>query len=127
MTVERVGMVGVESLIGCYMMSNRKHGTLYIGVSAQLIARVAQHREGVIDGFTKRHGLKRLVWYEFHDTIVGAIQREKSLKRWPRDWKANLIERTNLDWSDQFEGSFNNSAEVSPDPEAYRDWTTPEE
>ena len=119
-------MVAVESLIGCYMMSNRKHGTLYIGVSSQLVARVAQHREGIIDGFTKQYGLKRLVWFEFHETIIGAIQREKSLKRWPRDWKTNLSERTNPDWSELFNGLAKNGVEAPPDPEAYRDWTPPE-
>ncbi|GAW42490.1 GIY-YIG nuclease superfamily protein [Brevundimonas sp. SH203] len=126
MKVEGLEVVGIDNQIGCYMMSNRKHGTLYIGVSAQLVARVVQHREGLIDGFTKRYGLKRLVWYEFHDTIVGAIQREKSLKRWPRDWKANLIERTNPDWDDLFDGLTCNDIEVAPDPQAYRDWTPPE-
>ena len=120
-------MVGANSLIGCYIMTNQMHGALYIGVSSQLISRVAQHREGLVDGFTKRYGLKRLVWYEFHDTITGAIQREKSLKRWPRDWKTNLIERTNPHWDDLFGGLLNNGVEAAPDPEAYRDWTPPQE
>ena len=120
-------MVGANSLIGCYMMTNRMHGLIYIGVSSQLISRVAQHREGLVDGFTKRYGLKRLVWFEFHDTIVGAIQREKSLKRWPRNWKTNLIERTNPHWDDLFGGLLNNGVEAAPDPEAYRDWTPPQE
>ena len=119
-------MVTADSLIGCYMMANRMHGVIYIRVSSQLVTRVAQHREGVIDGFTKRYGLKRLVWYEFHDTITGAIQREKSLKRWPRDWKANLIERTNPDWSDLFEGLVRTTG-AEPDLATYRDWTPPEE
>ena len=120
-------MVGANSLIGCYMMTSRMHGVIYIGVSSQLISRVAQHREGLVDGFTKRYGLKRLVWFEFHDTIVGAIQREKSLKRWPRDWKTNLIERTNPHWDDLFGGLLNNGVEAASDPEAYRDWTPPQE
>ena len=119
-------MVSIDGLIGCYMMSNRKHGAIYIGVSSQLLTRVAQHREGVIEGFTKRYGLKRLIWCEFHDTIAGAIQREKSLKRWPRDWKANLIERTNPDWSDLFEGLVRMTG-AEPDLEAYRTWVPPEE
>lgn len=127
MTVKGIRVVGVESLIGCYMMANRKHGVIYIGVSSQLVGRVAQHREGLIEGFTKQHGLKRLVWYEFHETIVGAIQREKSLKRWPRDWKANLIERTNPHWDDLFDGLAHNGIEVAPDPETYRNWTPKEE
>ena len=97
-------MVTADSLIGCYMMANRMHGVIYTGVSSQLITRIGQHRAGAIDGFAKRYGLKRLVWYEFHDTIVAAIQREKTLKHWPRDWKANLIERTNPHWDDLFDG-----------------------
>jgi len=88
--------------IAVYMMANRKLGTLYIGVTGHLIARVGQHREGAFEGFTKRHGLKRLVWFEQHQTIVGAIQREKSLKKYKRDWKINLIERTNPEWNDLF-------------------------
>ena len=119
-------MVGTNSLIGCYIMTNRMHGTLYIGVTSQLITRVGEHRAGVIEGFSKRHGLKRLVWCEFHETIIGAIQREKSLKRWPRDWKTNLIERTNPDWSDLFEVLVR-AAGMEPDLDAYRDWTPPEE
>jgi len=120
-------MVTANSLIGCYMMANRMHGVIYIGVSSRLITRVGQHRDGAIDGFTKMYGLKRLVWYEFHETIVSAIQREKSLKRWPRDWKANLIERANPHWDDLFAGLANNGTEVAPDPDAYRDWTPSEE
>ena len=119
-------MVARDSLIGCYIMTNRMHGAVYIGVSSQLITRVAQHREGVLPGHTRKYGLKRLVWYEFHDTIVGAIQREKSLKRWPRDWKAKLIERDNPHWDDLFPGLATNGVEVAPVPGAYRDWTPPE-
>ena len=119
-------MVGRDSLIGCYMMTNRKHGVIYTGVSSRLVTRVSEHRAGLIDGFTKQFGLKRLVWYEFHDTIVGAIQREKSLKRWPRDWKANLIERTNPHWDDLFAGLVRATG-AEPDPEVYRNWTPPEE
>lgn len=116
-------MVSRDGLIGCYMMANRMHGAIYIGVSSDLIARVHQHREGRIEGFTKRYGLKRLVWYEGHDTIIGAIRREKSLKRWPRDWKCNLIERTNPDWSDLYAGLVTGGVAAAPDPDLYRDWT----
>jgi putative endonuclease len=83
-------------------MASRKHGTLYIGVTSELLQRVAQHREGQIEGFTKRYGVKRLVWFEPHDSIVTAIQRETSLKRYKREWKINLIERDNPDWDDLF-------------------------
>ncbi len=89
-----------REFIAVYMMTNRKHGTLYIGVTSELITRVGQHVDGAIPGFTKRYGLKRLVWYEQHQTIVGAIQREKSLKKYKRDWKISLIERDNPHWDD---------------------------
>ena len=85
-----------------YMMASGQHGTLYIGVTTQLIARVVQHREGLLAGFTRRYGVKRLVWYELHENIVPAIQREKSLKKYKREWKVNLIERMNPRWDDLF-------------------------
>jgi putative endonuclease len=86
--------------IAVYMMTNRRHGTLYIGVTADLVTRVVQHMDGTIPGFTATYGLKRLVWFEPHDTIVGAIAREKSLKKYRREWKINLIERDNRQWED---------------------------
>ncbi|MGH7025440.1 MAG: GIY-YIG nuclease family protein [Caulobacteraceae bacterium] len=90
-------------LICVYMMSNRKHGTLYVGVTSDLITRAVQHQDGEIPGFTVTYGLKRLVWYEQHETIIGAIQREKSLKKYKREWKLNLIERDNPNWDDLLE------------------------
>jgi putative endonuclease len=95
-------MVPRHAFIAVYMMSNRKYGTLYVGVTSNLILRAWQHREGTIEGFTKKYGLKRLVWYENHDSMIAAIQREKSLKKYKRDWKINLIERENPHWSDLF-------------------------
>jgi len=86
--------------IAVYMMANEPNGTLYIGVTSDLETRVNQHRSGELGGFTKRHGLHRLVWYEQHESIVVAIQREKSLKKYKRDWKINLIERENPQWED---------------------------
>ena len=85
-----------------YMLASGKHGTLYIGVTTQLISRVVQHREGLTPGFTSRYGVKRLVWFEEHQSIVPAIQREKSLKKYRRDWKINLIEQDNPNWDDLF-------------------------
>ena len=85
-----------------YIMASRKHGTLYIGVTSELTNRVAQHRNGMRDGFTRRYGVKRLVWYERHEGIAAAIQRETSLKRYRREWKINLIERDNPNWDDLF-------------------------
>ena len=96
------GMVPRDAFIAVYMMSNRKHGTIYIGVSSTFLSRVAQHREGLIEGFTKKYGLKRLVWYERHESMTMAIQREKSLKKYKREWKINLIERENPHWEDLF-------------------------
>ncbi|WP_366502012.1 GIY-YIG nuclease family protein [Phenylobacterium sp.] len=86
-------MVARSAEIAVYIMTDRMRGTLYVGVTSQLLQRVGQHRDGARPGFTKRYGLKRLVWYEQWDRMLDAIQREKSLKRWPRQWKINLIER----------------------------------
>jgi len=89
---------------GCiYIMTNRPNGTLYTGVASDLAHRAYEHREGLIDGFTKRYGLKRLVYYEFHDLIRDAIQREKAIKHWPRAWKVRLILENNPGWADLYE------------------------
>ena len=87
-----------------YIMTNRPNGTLYVGVTSNLPRRIWEHREGLLDGFTKRYGVTRLVWYETHDSIVEAIHREKQLKKYKRDWKINLIERENPEWLDLFPG-----------------------
>jgi putative endonuclease len=86
-----------------YITTNRRNGTLYVGVASELSRRVYQHREGVIEGFTKRHGLKMLVYYERHDDIRSAIQREKNIKHWPRAWKVRLIHGMNPDWEDLYD------------------------
>ena len=88
--------------IAVYIMTNRPNGTLYIGVTSDLITRAYQHREGLTPGFTRTYGLDRLVWFEQHDSIAEAIQRETSLKRYKRDWKINLIERDNPNWDDLY-------------------------
>ena len=92
--------------IAVYLMTNREYGTLYVGVTSQLPARVSQHREGLIPGFTQTYGLKRLVWYEPHETMAHAIRREKQLKKYQRDWKINLIERDNPRWEDLYPALF---------------------
>lgn len=84
-------------------MSNKRDGTLYIGVTSNLSRRAAEHREGAIDGFTKRYGLKRLVYYECYDDIRAALQRETNLKHWPRLWKLALIQEANPDCDDLYE------------------------
>jgi putative endonuclease len=85
-----------------YIMASAPLGTLYVGVTSELLSRVAQHREGLREGFTSRYGVKRLVWIEWHDSIVAAIHREKRLKKYPRAWKINLIEQDNPRWEDLF-------------------------
>ena len=86
-----------------YIMTNGRNGTLYIGVTSNLSMRVHQHREGSVPGFTKRYGLKLLVYYEFYPAITDAIQREKTMKHWPRAWKARLINGFNPEWDDLYE------------------------
>src|SRR3546814_9854627 len=83
-----------------YVMASQRNGTLYVGVTNDLVRRVYEHRHGVVDGFTKRHAIKILVFFETHDSIEAAIQREKVLKRWNRKWKLALIEGGNQAWSD---------------------------
>jgi putative endonuclease len=86
-----------------YILASKPYGTLYIGVTSDLVKRVWQHREGFVSGFTKEYGTKQLVWYEVHDDIIQAITREKQIKRWRRDWKVNLIQRLNADWRDLYD------------------------
>lgn len=83
-----------------YILASQKRGTLYIGVTSDLPARLWQHRSGSVPGFTTRYGVHRLVHAEFFTDMDGAIAREKQLKRWHRAWKINLIEETNPDWTD---------------------------
>ena len=83
-----------------YILADMRRGRTYIGVTNDLVRRVFEHREGLADGYTKKNNIKRLVHYEVHDDIVVAIQREKTLKRWYRQWKEALIEERNPDWLD---------------------------
>ncbi len=86
-----------------YIITNRPNGVLYVGVTSNLARRVWEHREGVVDGFTTRYGLKRLVYVEWHDSITVAIQREKTLKHWVRAWKVRLILEGNPGWADLYD------------------------
>jgi putative endonuclease len=86
-----------------YIMTNRPNGTLYVGVTSDLARRIYEHRSGAADGFTKRHGLKRLVYAECHDDIRSALQREKNIKHWSRAWKVRLIHADNPNWDDLFD------------------------
>ena len=83
-----------------YIVTNRRDGTLYVGVTSNLAQRIWQHKEGLVEGFTKRYNLRRLVCVEHHDDIRNAIQREKNLKLWSRAWKVALIAADNPDWND---------------------------
>ena len=86
-----------------YILASQKNGTLYIGVTSDLVKRVWQHKNDLADGFTKKHSVHNLVWYEVHETMESAITREKSLKAWKRLWKLDLIEKTNPDWKDLYD------------------------
>lgn len=86
-----------------YVMTNRPNGTLYVGVTSELARRAWEHREGVTEGFTKRYGLKILVYTERHDDIRDAIAREKTIKHWPRARKVRMIEMDNPNWDDLYE------------------------
>jgi len=83
-----------------YIMANRPQGTLYVGVTNNLVRRVYEHKFGLREGFTKRYKIKVLVYYESHQFIVNAIQREKNIKHWKREWKVHLIEENNPHWKD---------------------------
>jgi len=83
-----------------YLLASKRNGTLYVGVTSDLIRRVYQHRNELADGFTKRYGVHELVWYEVHERMESAILREKQIKKWTRGAKINLIERANPEWRD---------------------------
>src|SRR5207244_1545347 len=83
-----------------YILARASHSTLYTGVTSNLLGRIHQHREGVVRGFTQRYGIKRLIWYEVHETMESAILREKRVKRWSRAWKYELIHKENPTWRD---------------------------
>jgi len=83
-----------------YMLASRRNGTLYIGVTSDLGKRVWTHKTGAVDGFTKQHAVRTLVYFEIHATMAAAIEREKRLKKWKRRWKLGLIEETHQEWED---------------------------
>ncbi len=85
-----------------YIMTSERYGTLYVGVTNNLIRRTWEHKEGVTPGFTNQYGVKKLVFFETYDDVKTAIQREKNTKHWKRDWKIDLIERSNPDWRDMY-------------------------
>jgi putative endonuclease len=85
-----------------YILASKRNGTLYIGVTSDLIKRISEHKSNMVEGFTKRYGVHQLVWYELHESMESAIKREKRLKEWRRKWKLALIESTNPNWEDLY-------------------------
>jgi len=85
-----------------YILASKRNGTLYIGVTSDLVKRVWEHKNNVVEGFTKRYSVHQLVWYELYENMDSAINREKQLKEWKRQWKLRLIETTNPNWQDLY-------------------------
>jgi len=92
----------MEKAFCVYLLASARNGTLYVGVTSNLVQRVWQHKEGAVDGFTRKYRVKRLVWYEQHDSAESAIQREKQIKKWNREWKVQLLEERNPYWNDLY-------------------------
>lgn len=86
-----------------YILCNKQNGTLYIGITSDLIKRTWQHKNGLVKGFSKQYGLKTLVYFEAYQNVEEAILREKRLKKWNREWKIKLIEKKNIDWHDLYQ------------------------
>ena len=92
-----------QHLYYVYILASRRNGTLYVGVSNDVMRRTWEHKHDLIEGFTKKYGVHNLVWYEFHENVNVAIAREKRLKRWNRAWKIKLIEKDNSGWNDIYD------------------------
>ena len=86
-----------------YIMASRMNGTLYVGMTTDILQRIFDHKNDIKPGFTSRYGVKRLVWFEPHDNVIEAIAQEKRLKNWRRSWKIQLIEKANPDWDDLYD------------------------
>jgi putative endonuclease len=93
----------MDKIFAVYILASGRNGTLYTGITSNLIKRVWEHREGVVDGFTKEYGVKTLVWYELTENPDAAITREKQIKAWKRGWKLKLIEERNPEWRDLYQ------------------------
>ena len=87
-------------------MCNNRNGTLYTGLTSDLVKRIYEHKYGLIEGFTKKYGVNKLVWYEIHQSVENAIEREKQIKTWKRSWKLRLIEKENPEWIDLYENIY---------------------
>jgi len=86
-----------------YILCSKRNGTLYTGVTSDLAKRIYEHKNNLVEGFTKKYNVHRLVWYEIHDLAESAITREKQIKKWKRTWKLKLIEQNNPEWNDLYE------------------------
>jgi len=86
-----------------YILASQKNGTLYIGVTSNLVKRIWEHQNDVVEGFTQKYAVHHLVWYEPHDDMTAAIEKEKKLKNWHRKWKLDLIEKNNPEWRDLYD------------------------
>jgi putative endonuclease len=93
----------VQFVYYVYLLASRKHGTLYVGVTNNLVRRIYQHKSHAVRGFSSRYNVHLLVWFESYDDPTNAIAREKEIKKWRRDWKVNLIEQSNPEWVDLYE------------------------
>ena len=92
----------MEKNFAVYLLASRRNGTLYVGVTSNLPKRIWEHREHFVDGFTKEHAIRKLVWYEAHENAESAMSREKRIKKWNRGWKIRLVEATNPYWNDLY-------------------------
>lgn len=92
----------MEKTYYVYIMANKRNGTLYTGVTSDLLKRVYEHKNELVDGFTAKHGIKLLVWYNQTSDVISAIHKEKQIKNWQRKWKLDLIEKTNPSWKDLY-------------------------
>ena len=104
--VQKVIQSEMEKQYYVYILASKKNGTLYIGVTNNLLRRVYEHKNDSIDGFTRKYGVHKLVYYEITGDIESAITREKRLKKWKREWKIEMIEKCNPEWNDLYYGSF---------------------
>ena len=96
----------MERLPCVYILTNKRYGTLYVGVTSNLPKRIWQHKNKVVKGFSEKYALDKLVWYEVHAEMMSAIQREKAIKAWKREWKINAIETINCAWRDLYDDLF---------------------
>jgi putative endonuclease len=93
----------MEKMPCVYMLASRRNGTLYVGVTSDLVKRIWEHKDDAVEGFTRRYRVHTLVWYEVHESMMSAIAREKAMKEWHREWKVRLLEKDNPDWRDLYQ------------------------